>query len=120
MRAWAARSLWLDDQIERPELVHVVHDEMSEAALILAESGGLPYLQTVADFRTVERGLKLSRRWCRHLVAIRPELADGLVEGLGVPSSRVSVIAPGIVPAVEKRPAVVPGHVPVIGTGGAP
>ncbi len=117
-RTWAARSLWVEDILPRPDLVHVVHDEMSEVGLILAESAGLPYVQTVADFRTLERGLRLSRRWCRHLVAIRPDLADGLVEGLGVPASRVSVVAPGILPATEPRHAGPPGHVPVIGTGG--
>ncbi len=118
MRTWAARSLWAEEALRRPELVHVVHDEMSEVGLILAETAGLPYIQTVADFRTLERGLRLSRRWCRHLVAIRPELANGLVEGLGIPASRVSVVAPGIAPATEPRRDGAPGHVPVIGAGG--
>jgi glycosyltransferase involved in cell wall biosynthesis len=118
MRGWAARSLWAEGHVERPDLIHVIHDEMSEAALILAETAQLPYIQTVADFRTLARGLRLSRRWCRHVVAIRPDLADGLVGTLGVPGSCVSVIAPGIVPAAEPPLASAAGRVPVIGTGG--
>ena len=102
----------------RPDLVHVIHDEMSEAALILSESSQLPYIQTVADFRTLGRGLRLSRRWCRQVVAIRPELADGLVSELGVPELRVTVIAPGIALPEEPTREPAAGRVPVIGTGG--
>src|SRR5262245_61103966 len=74
-RGVAARALWSREELQRPDLMHVIHDEMSEAALTLAESSRLPYIQTVADFRTLARGLRLSRRWCRQLVAIRPDLA---------------------------------------------
>ncbi len=48
---------------------------MIDTALTVSESSQLPYIQTVAHFRTVERGLRLSRRWCRHLVATSPDLA---------------------------------------------
>ncbi len=118
MRGWAARSLWSWDQLDRPDLVHVVHDEMSEPALILSDSAQIPYVQTVADFRTLSRGLRLSRKWCRHVVAIRPDLAAGLVDSLGVPESFLSVIAPGIAPAVESPRGAASGRVPVIGAGG--
>jgi glycosyltransferase involved in cell wall biosynthesis len=114
----AARSLWLRDELQRPDLMHVIHDEMVEAALSISESSGLPYIQTVADFRTLGRGLRLSRRWCRRLVAIRPELAAAMVGELGVPRSRVAVIAPGI-PLPDQPARVANGEkVPVIGTGG--
>jgi glycosyltransferase involved in cell wall biosynthesis len=118
MRGWVSRSLWSREHLIRPDLVHVIHDEMSEAALVLSESSGLPYIQTVADFRTLGRGLRLSRRWCRQVVAIHPELAEGLVSELGVPESQIAVIAPGI--ALPEEPAREPaaGRVPVIGTGG--
>ncbi len=118
MRGWAARSLFSREHLVRPDLVHVIHDEMSEAALIVSECFGLPYIQTVADFRTLGRGLRLSRRWCRQVVAIRPELADGLIAELGVPDLRVTVIAPGI--ALPDEPAREPAadRVPAIGTGG--
>ena len=117
-RAWAVRSLLSRDQWQRPDLMHVVHDEMSEAALIVSESANLPYVQTVADFRTLGRGLRVSRGWCRQLVAIRPDLAAGLVEELGVPESRVAVIPPGIALPDEPIREQAEGRVPVIGAGG--
>jgi glycosyltransferase involved in cell wall biosynthesis len=118
MRGMAARTLWSRDHLVRPDLIHVIHDEMAEAALILSESSGLPYVQTVADFRTLSRGLRLSRRWCRQLVAIRPDLSAALIADLEVPESRVASIAPGIV--LPEEPARMPaaGRVPAIGTGG--
>jgi glycosyltransferase involved in cell wall biosynthesis len=118
MREWIVRSLWSREHLVRPDLVHVIHDEMSEVALILSESSHLPYIQTVADFRTLTRGLRLSRKWGRQVVAIRPELGDGLVAELSVPASRVAVIAPGIALTEEppREPAI--GRVPVVGTGG--
>jgi glycosyltransferase involved in cell wall biosynthesis len=118
MKGWTTRSLWSHDNLERPDLVHVVHDEMSDAALMVAESSRLPYVQTVADFRTLGRGLRLSRRWCRQLVAIRPDLAAGLVEELGVPERRVVVIPPGIALPDEPERERDAGRVPVIGAGG--
>lgn len=118
MRGWAARSLWSRQHLVRPDLVHVIHDEMSEPALVLAQGSGLPYIQTVADFRTLARGLRLSRRWCRQVVAIRPDLADGLVSELGLPESRVAVVAPGIALPEEPAREPVADRVPVIGTGG--
>ncbi len=118
MRGWVARSLWSHELLKRPDLIHVVHDEMSEAALIVSESAGIPYLQTVADFRTLGRGLRLSRRWCRQLVAIRPDLAEGLVEELGVPESMVAAISPGIALPDEPVREMAANRVPVIGAGG--
>jgi glycosyltransferase involved in cell wall biosynthesis len=110
--------LWADDRLERPDLIHVVHDEMIDVALALSESARLPYIQTLADFRTLERGLRLSRRWCRHLVATGPDLAAELIEGLGVPTQRIAVIPPGIVPPQEPLRTSSTWEVPVIGTGG--
>ncbi len=117
-RGWAARSPWSDEGLRRPDLIHSVHDEMSEPALLIAEASGLPYLQTVADFRTLERGLRLSRRWCRKLVAIRPELAGGLIEQLRVPESRVAVIPPGIALPDEAGRERTEDRLPVIGASG--
>lgn len=118
MRGWVVRHFSSRGGWMPPDLMHVIHDEMSETALSLAESSGLPYIQTVADFRTLERGLRLSRRWCRRLVAIGRELASGLVEELGVPGARIAVIPPGISLPEEPVPAPAPGRVPVIGAGG--
>ena len=118
MKGLAARSLWSDERLERPDLVHVVHDEMIETALTVSELSQLPYIQTVAHFRTIERGLRLSRRWCRHLIVTGPDLASGLVGELGVPADRVAVIPPGIVLPQESLRVTGSGRVPVIGTGG--
>ena len=54
-------------------------------ALALSETGQVPYVQTVSGFATVERGLRLSRKWCRRLIATSPDLADELTVSLGVP-----------------------------------
>ncbi len=117
-RGWAVRSLWSEEGLRRPDLIHSVHDEMSESALLIAEAWKLPYVQTAADFRTLERGLRLSRRWCRRLIAIRPDLAVGLIEQLCVPESRVEVIAPGIALPDEAGRERMEDRLPVIGASG--
>ena len=117
-KGFAARALWSDERLRRPTLMHVIHDEMMDTALSVSESSQLPYVQTVAHFRTTEKGLRLSRQWCRHLVATGPDLATELVESLDVPAHRVTVIPPGIVPPEEPLRLTGTGRVPVIGTGG--
>ena len=62
-----------------------LHDEMAEAALALAEPGESPYVQTVDDFAVLERGVRISRRWFRGLVATSPELADESSRGWASP-----------------------------------
>lgn len=114
---WAARTLWSREMLPVPDLMHVIHDDMSESALVLAESAGIPYIQTVADFRTLTRGIRLSRSWCRHLVAITPDLAAGLAEELGVPGPRIVVIPPGIAVPTEPARGSAADRVPVIGAG---
>jgi glycosyltransferase involved in cell wall biosynthesis len=118
LRGFAARSLWDEVRVERPELIHVVHDEMMDVVPAISEAARLPYIQTVADFRTIERGLRLSRRWCRHLVATGPDLAAELIGGLGIAPERIAVIPPGILPAQTTPSGASPWGVPVIGTGG--
>ena len=84
-------------QFRQRIIKHVVHDDMADVALAISESARLPYLQTVSRFGTVARGLRLSRRWCRGLVATSPDLAQELVDDLGVPDDRIAVIPPGLV-----------------------
>jgi glycosyltransferase involved in cell wall biosynthesis len=116
-RGLAARCVLADLRLERPDLMHVVHDEMVDAALAVCECGRLPYIQTVADFRTLERGLRLSRRFCRHLVARSRDVAEELIGELGLPADRVTVITPGITVPDESTRSSGPDRVPVIGTG---
>ena len=78
LRPFAARRIWSDSRLHRPDLLHVLHDEMVDVALALSETGQVPYVQTVAGFATVERGLRLSRKWCRRLIAAGPDLAEEL------------------------------------------
>ncbi len=83
LRALAVRRLWSDGLLQRPDMMHVVDDEMVDLALALSEDDRLPYVQTVAGFGSVERGLRLSRRWCRRLVATSPDLAEAMTQGIG-------------------------------------
>ena len=118
LRSFAIRGLWSDDQVDRPDLLHAVHDEMCDAALALAETVRLPYVQTVSRFGTLASGLRLSRRWCRRIVATSPDLAHELIEELGVPAGRLTVIRPGMGPYPPATQESDGGRVPVIGTGG--
>jgi glycosyltransferase involved in cell wall biosynthesis len=118
LRTFAVRGLWSHGQVVRPDLLHVLHDEMGDVAVALSETGALPYVQTVSRFGTVGRGLRLSRRWCRRLVATSPDLAHELIAELGVPSDQLTVIRPGMAANLPTSPKVTDGKVPVIGTGG--
>jgi hypothetical protein len=42
LRSFVARRLWSEGVLERPDLVHVVHDGMEEVALSLCDSARLP------------------------------------------------------------------------------
>src|SRR5262249_14665489 len=101
-----------------PDLLHVLPTRMSEAGLAIAEHWGVPMVQTVDEFIPTGGRLRLSRRYCRRLIANGRELADDLISALGVPADRVAVVTPGI-----RAPGVPPPRggdrrVPVIGTAG--
>jgi glycosyltransferase involved in cell wall biosynthesis len=104
--------------LDRLDLIHVIHDEMSDVALALAETIRRPYIQTVSRFGTLARGLRLSRRWCRQIVVTSPDLANELIEELGVPDHRIAVVRPGMAACPLPLTEVAEGRVPVIGTGG--
>jgi len=119
MRPWAVRRLWTDARVSRPRLVHALDDSLSSIALALSEIAEIPYVQSVDKFSILETGLKLSRRWCRRIVAASDDLARDLVNELGVPSSLITVILPGVVEPEPDAPAKagIKG-VPVVGTSG--
>jgi glycosyltransferase involved in cell wall biosynthesis len=119
LRPFLARRLWSDSVLERPDLVHVVHDGAGSVALSLCETAGLPYIQSISSFSTLDRGLRLSRRWCRGLVAGCPDIAHDLVVRLRVPAHAIVLIPPGIAAAPTVDRDLSPSKVPVIGTGGA-
>jgi glycosyltransferase involved in cell wall biosynthesis len=99
-------------------LIHVIDESMTDLAITLAETLQVPYIQTVNGYRTLDRGLRISRRWCRRITATSPELASDLVTLLGVPQPLVAVVPPGVVcPELPERRDLRRG-IPVIGTGG--
>jgi glycosyltransferase involved in cell wall biosynthesis len=119
LRSMAVRRLSTDSRVSRPDLVHALDDSMSTVALALSEIAGISYLQSVSSFSTLETGLRLSRRWCRRIVAASDDLADDLVNELGVPARMITVIFPGV---IEPSPSAAnPGAkgVPVVGTTGS-
>lgn len=122
LRGFAIRGFLANDRLERPDLLHVVDDEMGGVALDLSETAQIPYIQTVSRFETAGRGLRLSRRWCRKLIATSSDLAHELVAQLGVPRERIEVIPPGVAPPIARTRTSGNGNgngkVPVIGTGG--
>jgi glycosyltransferase involved in cell wall biosynthesis len=118
LRALAVRRLWSEGVLHRPNLMHVVQDGMVDVILALSENDQIPYVQTVAGFGGVDRGLRLSRHWCRRLVATSEDLAEAMMQGLGIPTDRIAIIPPGIVPRRASFRATEAGKVPVIGAGG--
>ncbi len=119
LRALAVRPLWSEGRLERPDLIHLAHDEMADVAIALSETGETPYVQTVCGFRSIDRGLRLSRRWCRRLVAGSLDLARDLVNELGVPTERVVVIPPGVPSEHDSARKNGADIVPVVGAGGS-
>lgn len=117
-QAIAIRRLRLGETLVRPDLLHVVHAEMSAIGLAIAEHWEIPYVQTVDEFIKPGGRLSLSRRWCRRLVAVSHEVADDLVAGLGIPRDSISVVKPGIFQGDEGRKPDRTLSVPVIGTSG--
>lgn len=115
----AARRLPRDAEFKRPRVLHSVHQEMAETALALAESWGIPYVQTIDDFLVLDEGLRVSRRWLSALVVSSGELAEALVGTLAAPRDRVTVIPPGIA-AEPPLPRDGVWRVPVIGAAGPP
>ncbi len=112
------RALRFGEHLARPSLLHVLQSRMGEAGLAIAEHWRIPVIQSVDEFVPPGGRLRLSRRWCRRLVATSRALADDLINALGVPPEWVTVINPGIEapddpPARDHAP-----RVPVIGTAG--
>lgn len=115
LRTLVLRRLWAEEFARRPRLLHVLDDELAPVGLELAELAGIPYVQSISGFATIERGLKISKRWCRRLAAASRELARELVSNLGVPPELVAVVAPGFATEFDRPPAPGPDQARVIG-----
>ena len=115
---WSARGL--EAAVGRPRgsvLLHVLGARLADAGLDLAERWHVPYLLSVDEFPRRDTRIRLSRAWCRGLVATNPELAEALVRDYGVPADFLRVVPRGIVEP-GRPPAPHPGRVPVIGAVG--
>jgi glycosyltransferase involved in cell wall biosynthesis len=96
---WALRSLRRPEGPARPTLLHSLQARVAPAALEIAERWEVPYLQGVEEFLPFGSRLRLSRRWCRGLVATSRELGDDLARNFGVPADWVRVVHRGLEPA---------------------
>jgi glycosyltransferase involved in cell wall biosynthesis len=118
--AWVIRSLRPAVGPNRPDLIHALEVRMSWAGLELAERLRVPYLQGVEEFLPLRSKLRLSRRWCRGLVASSRELGDDLIQSFGIPREWVHVIHTGMEEArpvlLERDPRL--ARVAVIGAAG--
>ncbi len=115
LRPLVLRRLWADRLGRRPSLLHVMDDELASLGLELAEIAGIPYVQSITGFATIERGLRLSKRWCRRLAAAGRELACELVSILGVPPQLITVVPPGIDATFDRDSLPDPGQARVVG-----
>jgi glycosyltransferase involved in cell wall biosynthesis len=115
---WVSRGLDLGDSRGRHRILHVFGAEMAEAGLDVAERWRLPYLLTIDEFPRPDARLRLSRSWCRGIVATNRELAEALNRDYGIPRRLIHEIPRGISePAGSSHPAR-SGRVPVVGAAG--
>ncbi len=117
-RPWAIRGLDLHEESGRPRILHVMSAQMAEAGLAIAERWRIPYLLSIDEFPGRVARFRLSRYWCRGLVATNRELKTALVRDFGIPSRAIHPILRGVTgPDRPDRPHRI-GRVPVIGAAG--
>ena len=115
----AIRGLRRGERFERPDRIHVLQTRMVDAGLAIAEHWRVPYVQSIDEFVPAGQALRVSRRWCRRLLASSLELADDLISAYSVPQPLVTVVNPGIEASDDETITHRRGHVvAVIGTAG--
>ncbi len=117
-RYFAARRVRFDDGLRYPELLHVLQPSLAPLGLSIAERWAIPYVQTQNEFLPLGGKLRLSRRYCRAIIADSNELAGELIRDLAIPRDLVTVIPPGVAIPRECWRTTRRGVVPVIGTAG--
>jgi glycosyltransferase involved in cell wall biosynthesis len=117
-RPWAIRGLDLSFGENRPRILQILSTSMAEVGLAIAERWRIPYLLGVDEFPGKVARLRLSRHWCRGLVATNRELALALVRDFGIPRQAIHEILPGVSEPIRPRIPSKMGRVPVIGAAG--
>ncbi len=116
LRPFLLRRLWRETYSQRPCLLHVIDQNLSQIGLELAEIAGIPYLQGVSSFSVLDEGLRISHTLCKRLVVSGERLGFALVDRLGVPTELITVIPPGIEIQGSGPPQPNPNRARVIGT----
>lgn len=100
-----------------PDLIHVQGITSAGLAIELAETIRIPYLLELTDFPRRSSRLRISRRYCLGLIVQDSDLADDLVQSMGIAPDQVFQIPPGIAAADPEcaRECRQAGHLPVIG-----
>jgi glycosyltransferase involved in cell wall biosynthesis len=117
-RAFMARRLRFAEGLKRPALLHVISTDLGPVGLAIADQWRIPYLLTVEEFLPPGGRIRVSRRWCRGLIAPSRALAEDLTRELAIPADFLTVVRPGIAIPEESSATTRRGVVPVIGTAG--
>ncbi|MDX2039283.1 MAG: glycosyltransferase family 4 protein [Isosphaeraceae bacterium] len=115
---FALRTLGHDWHNAGPRVLVVLERGAAEIGLSLAERHRIPYLLTVDDFLEPGERLRVSRGWCRGILAANDELAHDLIRNVGLPARLVHVIHPGVETPDPRPPAAEPSPIVVIGAAG--
>jgi glycosyltransferase involved in cell wall biosynthesis len=117
-RPWAIRGLELGDGSARPRLMHILTASMAEPGLEIAERWRLPYLLSVDEFPRRDARIRLSRSWCRGLIATNHELAIALNRDFDIPWPSIHRVPQGIPDPEPVARTTRTSRVPVIGAAG--
>lgn len=116
-RPLSIRDLDLRSDDVRPDLIHILDSGLAGVGLALAERWRMPYCLSVDEFLPSGSTLRVSKRWCRAIIASGPDLAADLERSMHVPQSLIEVITAGFgLPDVSRPVSSVPDRVPVVGT----
>jgi glycosyltransferase involved in cell wall biosynthesis len=91
---------------------------MADVGLAIAERWRIPYLLSIDDFPGKDARLRLSRSWCRGLVATNRELSLALVRDFGIPPRAIHLVPQGLTETERPSTTSRVGRVPVIGAAG--
>ena len=117
-RPWAIRGLDLGAHSTRPRLLHVLSANMDEIGLEISERWRIPYVLSVDEFPRRNSKIRLSRFWCRGLIAINHELAAMLNREFHIPATHLQEIARAVTNFGPQTRRARAGRVPVIGSAG--